>query len=61
MGWVYNTTGRDRNIYKTVHKKMNVIDHLGDPAVYKKIILNWIFKKYEERLCTECILFRTGF
>jgi hypothetical protein len=35
-------------------------DHLEDPSVDKRIILGWIFRKWDVRAWTELILIRIG-
>jgi len=35
-------------------------DHLGDPGVDKRIILRWIFRKWDVWVCTGSSWFRLG-
>jgi len=35
-------------------------DHLGDPGVDGRIVLRWIFRKWDMRALTEFILLRIG-
>jgi hypothetical protein len=35
-------------------------DHLGDPGVYRRIILRWIFRKWDVGICTGSRWLRMG-
>ena len=39
--------GERRGLYRVLMGKLRERDHLGDPGVDGRIILRWIFRKYE--------------
>jgi hypothetical protein len=49
-----------RDVYRVWWGNMRARDHLEDPAVDGRIILRWIFRKWDMRAWTEFIWLRTG-
>jgi hypothetical protein len=49
-----------RGVYRVLLKKSEERDHLGDPGVDGKIILRWIFEKWDVGVWTGLSWLRTG-
>jgi len=47
MGGACSTCGEQRNLCRFFVGKTEKIDHWGDPGIDKKIILRWIFRKWD--------------
>jgi hypothetical protein len=39
--------GEGRGVYRVLVGNLRERDHLGDPGLYGRIILRWIFKKWD--------------
>jgi hypothetical protein len=47
MGGVYSTYGRRRGVYGVLWGNMRQRGHLEDPGIVGRIILRWIFRKWD--------------
>jgi hypothetical protein len=52
--------GERRGVYRALMGKPRERDHLGDPGVYERIILRWIFRKLDVGVWTESSWLRIG-
>ena len=52
MGWACGAYGEMRGVYRVLGGKPEGRDHLGDPGVDGRIILIWIFRKWDVGLWT---------
>ena len=49
-----------RGVYRVLWGNLRDRDHLGDPGVDGRIILKWIFRKWNVRVWTACSWLRIG-
>jgi hypothetical protein len=47
MGGAYNAYGERRGMHRVLMRKPEEKDHLVDPGVEGKLILGWIFRKWD--------------
>jgi hypothetical protein len=47
MGGTCSTYGEERGVYRALGENPRERDHLGDPGVDGRIILGWIFRKWD--------------
>jgi hypothetical protein len=47
MGWACSTYGESRGVYRVLVGNLRERDHSEDPVVDGRIILRWIFKKWD--------------
>ena len=47
MGWLCRTYGGDENCMQGFVGKLRERGHLEDPDIVRRILLKWIFKKWE--------------
>jgi len=47
MGGACSTYGEGRGVYRILVVKPEERDHWGDPSVVGRIILRWIFRKWD--------------
>ena len=49
MRWVLHVAriGKDRGVYRDLMGNLRETGHLGHPGVYGRIILRWIFRKWD--------------
>jgi CRISPR/Cas system-associated protein Cas7 (RAMP superfamily) len=47
MGGACSTYGERRSVYRVLLGKLKEGDHLGDPGADGRIILRWIFRKWD--------------
>jgi len=52
--------GERRGVYRVLMGKPEGKDHLGDPSVDGRIILRWIFRKWDVGVWTGSNWLRTG-
>ena len=52
--------GERRGVYKVLKGHLKKRDHLGDPGVDGRIILRWIFWKWDVKAWTESIWLMIG-
>jgi hypothetical protein len=45
--WHVTRTGERRGVYKVLVGKLRERDHLRDPGIDGRIILRWIFRKWD--------------
>ena len=60
MGEARSENGEGRGVYSILVRSMRERDHLGDPGVDGRIILRWIFRKWDVGAWTGLIWLRTG-
>ena len=62
MRWVGHVArmGERRGVYRVLMGKPEGKDHLGDPSVDGRIILRWIFRKWDVGVWTGSNWLRTG-
>ena len=62
MRWEGNVTriGERGGIYRFLVGKLEERDHLGDPGVDGRIIIRWIFRKWDVGLLTGSSWLRIG-
>ena len=62
MRWVAHVAqmGERRGVYRVLVGKLRERDHLGDPLVVGRIILRWIFRKWEVGVWTGSSWLRIG-
>jgi hypothetical protein len=60
MGGACSTYGESRVVYKVMVGRPEKRDSLEDPGVDGRIILKWIFRKWDVGSWNEVMLFRTG-
>jgi len=61
MGGACSTHWDRRGVYRVlVVVNLRERDHLGDPGVYGRIILSWIFRKWDVVVWTGLIWLRIG-
>ena len=46
MGRAYSANGEERGVYRVLVGNLRERDHWGDPGVDRRIILGWIFRKW---------------
>jgi hypothetical protein len=47
MGGTCSAYGGERGVYRVLAGNLRERDHLGDPGVGGRIILRWIFRKWD--------------
>jgi hypothetical protein len=52
--------GKGRGVHRVLLRKSEVKDHWGDPGVDGRIILRWIFRKWDVRVWTGLSWLSTG-
>ena len=52
--------GESRGIYRVLVGNLNERDYLGDPGVDGRVILRWIFRKWDVRAWSGFIWLRIG-
>ena len=52
--------GERRGVYRVLVGKPKIRDHLGDPDLDGRIILRWIFRKWDVGVWTGSSWFRMG-
>jgi hypothetical protein len=52
--------GEIRGVYRVLVGKLEVRDHLGDPGVDGRIIIRWVFRKWDAWLWPRSSWFRIG-
>jgi len=60
MGGACSAYGGKRGAYRVSLGNLGERDHLEDPGVDGRIILRWIFRKWDVEEWTGLILFRIG-
>ena len=60
MGWACRAYGERRGVYRVLVGKPEGKGHLEDPGVYGRIILTWIFRKWDVGVCTGSSWLRIG-
>jgi len=62
MGWVGHVArmGKRRGVYGVLLGKHEGMDHFEDPGVDGRIILRWMFRKWDVGAWTGSILLRMG-
>jgi hypothetical protein len=62
MGWDGHVArmGKKRGVYRVWWANLRERDHLRSPGVYGRIILRWIFRKWDVGVWTRLIWLRTG-
>jgi len=60
MGGACSAYGGKRGVYRVLVGNLGERDYLEDPGVDGKIILRWIFRKWDVGEWTGLILFRIG-
>jgi len=61
MGGAYSAYGGEREVYIGFWwGNLREMDHLGDPCVGGRIILRWIFSKWDVGVWTESSWLRIG-
>jgi hypothetical protein len=60
MGGACSVYGERRGVYRVLVGNMREGDSLGDPGVDGKIILRWIFRKWDVGVWTGSSWLRTG-
>jgi len=52
--------GERRGVYMVLVGNLKERDHMGDPGVHGRIILRWIFRKWDMGVCTGSSWLRIG-
>jgi hypothetical protein len=52
MGGVCSADGEERGVYRVLVGNLRERDHWGDPGVGGRIILAWIFRKWDVGILT---------
>ena len=60
MGGACSAYGEKRGVYRVWWGNLRERDHLGDPGVDCRIILRWIFRKWDVRVWTGSSWLRIG-
>jgi hypothetical protein len=60
MGGACSTYGKRRGVYKVLVGKTDGKNHLEDPGIDGRIILKWIFRKWDVGAWTGLIWVRIG-
>ena len=60
LGGACSTYGERRGVYRVLVQNMSKRDHLGDPGLDERIILRWIFRKWDVVAWTGSNWPRTG-
>jgi hypothetical protein len=47
MGGACRTDGRGREVYRILWENLKEREDWGDPSIYGRIILRWIFRKWD--------------
>ena len=60
MDWACSTYGERTGVYRVWWGSLRERDHLGDPGVDGRIILRWIFRKWDVGVWTGSSWLRIG-
>ena len=60
MGGACSTYGERRGVYRVLVGKPEAKSHLEDPVLDRRIILRWIYKKWDVGAWTRSIWLRLG-
>ena len=58
MGGACSTYGERRYVYRVLMGNLRERDHMGDPGIDGRIILRWIFRKWDVGVWTGSIWLR---